>query len=477
MVLNNKAYEIADDVADRLCLAELIERLARLRRYLRQEEEVGERPQQDVVRVFLAGVDGLLRGLDRYVELLSSQQALDRYERMSFTRRMTTLFSLFVELHAQVSHLRGTWARPEAQLFIQNVCDLLPVGRLPQTISVVLQNEYAFEQDDLATGLNSLFLGNGIALRLSQERPTVFLPKAEHDNPLYWANLAHECGHIDRRGIEELINDPAFLPTGATEGESATLKRWAEELYCDLFATKVLGPAYLVSFLAFTLLETNLVTGEYGSATHPPDVVRICMMQRVLENRGLKIRLEGELADFGDIVRLYCFANESRSRTLRQQYQNQGMGSFLSTCKPPAHFALMSGPVFSECVDRIIERIDRVVQNERELQPNDFERIATLAKRLSDGILIGSYANEVAVRECLGRKGTAVEVMASREAGATTGESDREMFEMLKPLIQEARTSPWEIINAGWLHKIQTIHKEAFALFYAKDGSLLNSLS
>ena len=301
VVSSSKVYEIADTIADRLCLVELIERFARLRRYLRHEEELGERPQRDVVRVFLAGVDGLLQSLDQYVQLLSSQQALDGYERMSFARRMTTLFSLFVQLHAQLSNLRGTWARPESQLFIENVCELLPAGRLPDAIPVVLQNEYSFEQEDLATGLNSLFLGNGVALQLSQARPTVFLPKAEHDNPLYWANLAHECVHIDRKGIEELINDPAFFPPEATDAEKSTLKRWAEELYCDLFATKILGPAYLVSFLAFTLLEANLVAAEYGSASHPPDIVRICMMQRVLENRGLKIRLQGELSEFQDI--------------------------------------------------------------------------------------------------------------------------------------------------------------------------------
>lgn len=477
MPSNNKAYEIADAVADRLSFVELVERLARLRRYLRQEEELGERPHRDVIRVFLGGVEGLLRSLDPYADLLASRQPLDAYERMSFARRVTTLFSLFVELHAQLSHLRGTWARPESQLFIENVRHLLAAGRLPEGIPVVLHNEYSFEQDDLASGLKSLFLGNGVSLQLPLERPTVFLPKAEHENPLYWANLAHECGHIDRTGIEQLISDPTLFPAQATELERATLKRWAEELYCDLFALKVLGPAYLVAFLAFTLLESDLFAGEYGSSTHPPDIVRICMMQRVLENRGLHIPLQGELADFRDIARLYYFACESRSRTLRRQYQKQGESGFLSACVPPQHYAEMSGPILTQCVDNIIDRIDQAVQNEHELKSEDFARIERLAGRLADGILIGSYPDEIAVAKCLAEIWTNSE---PPEAGSANYQGDvkpsKEAFERLKGVIQEVRTTPWEIINAGWLHKIQVIHSEAFGVFFAGDGSLLKKI-
>ena len=87
-------------------------------------------------------------------------------------------------------------------------------GTLPHGISVVLHNEYSFEQDDLATGLRGLFLNYGVCLDLAPERPTVFLPKIEHDNPLYWANLVHECGHINTKGCEGLLKDASLYPIG-----------------------------------------------------------------------------------------------------------------------------------------------------------------------------------------------------------------------------------------------------------------------
>ena len=136
----------------------------------------------------------------------------------------------------------------------------------------------------------------------------------------------------------------------------------------------------------------------------------------------------------------------------------------------------MSGPVFSQFVDRIIERIDRVVATERELKSEDFKRTAKLAERLADGILVGSCANETAVNECLSQNDVASWPPVGVGNSSTAGKPNREAFDKLKPLIQEIRTTPWEIINAGWLHKIQVIHNEAFKLLYGRDGSLLDKI-
>jgi hypothetical protein len=476
VALSNEAYEKADAVADRLCFVELVERLARLRRYLRREAEVGERPQRDIVQVFLSGVEGILKNLDSYAALLSLDKPLDEIERTSFARWMTTHFSLFREIHALLSNLRGSWGRPESQLFVENVRSLLPSNRLPEGIPVVLQNEYSFEQNDLATGLNSLLMNDGIVLDTSDERPTVFLPKAEHDNPLYWANLVHECGHIDRTGIDELTGDLGGFVGECSEAELQMLMSWGEELYCDLFAAKVLGPAYLVSFLAFTFLEADLSVGDYGTESHPPDVVRICLMQRVLENRGLRIPLNGDHAEFQDIATLYYLANERRVRALKRQYHHDGAGGFVRSCHPPEHYKGISQAVLNRFVDRIIEKVDETVHGHGELQPQEFQRIDKLAERLKDGILIGSCPDEGVL---LDKLGTWEEVLSNSMADNGTlvnASQTKEAFDALAPAIQENPTTPWEIINAGWLHKVQIIQGEAFQLFFREDGTLLEKM-
>ena len=44
-------------------------------------------------------------------------------------------------------------------------------------------------------------------------------------------------------------------------------------------------------------------------------------------------------------------------------------------------------------------------------------------------------------------------------------------------MIQETRTTPWEIINAGWLHKTQVMYPEAFKLFFEKEGCVLDKIN
>ena len=45
---------------------------------------------------------------------------------------------------------------------------------------------------------------------------------------------------------------------------------------------------------------------------------------------------------------------------------------------------------------------------------------------------------------------------------------------MAKAAIQETHTLPWEIINAGWLHKVEVLYPAAFSLFFAPGTSRLS---
>ncbi|HQU46718.1 MAG TPA: hypothetical protein PK867_28190, partial [Pirellulales bacterium] len=271
-------------------------------------------------------------------------------------------------------------------------------------------------------------------------------------------NLVHECGHIDEQGLETLISGTSLIPITATDEQRETLEAWAGEFFCDLFATKILGPAYLASFSAFALITTGLDGGDHGSKSHPPDIVRICLMRRMLDKKDLKVPLAGTFAEFGDLARLFYLLNEERNKIDR---------SFLAL-GPPDDAPNLEHLRITEFVDEIAERIDTALDHTRELQASDYLRLPQLADRLADGVLIGSYADRTPIEAALANwdaAGTGADPQARKTA-----------YLSLKAAIQEQPVLPWEIINAGWLHKVTTIYASACDLFFSGSGAILDKI-
>lgn len=230
-----------------------------------------------------------------------------------------------------------------------------------------------------------------------------------------------------------------------------------------------------MSFLAYILIATNPIGGDEGSRSHPPYIMRIGMMQRVLEKRRLRIPLpDGPFRGFQDLARLYYFAYESRSKILRRHHamiHAEHVENGMSEQCP----AVAAGPL-TQFADNILAKIDVAVRNEKELTADDFGRISRLAERVSQGVLIGSYVDkshlDAALQTCAGID------LGLHQPAALLEPTSEEMtaYNTLKPLIQETRTTPWEIINAGWLHKTQVVYPEAFDLFFRKAGSVLDKI-
>lgn len=112
-----------------------------------------------------------------------------------------------------------------------------------------------------------------------------------------------------------------------------------------------------------------------------------------------------------------------------------------------------------ELVDAICEQIDHVISLNRKLTLKDFTRTDGLSKRLAKGIIIGSYKNPESIK--------ALKESFSIEA------ADNQKLNDAKEAVQEARTLLWEIINAGWLYKIESIYPEAFDIFFSSNDKTL----
>ena len=210
----------------------------------------------------MSALEATQKNLETVIVYLKKTQSLNYPEKASVLRRISNAFLTIVNLHDQLQLVYGSWVRPETHTFISEVLDFFPPERTPKKVNIVLTNEYNFLEGNLTWLFADILTNNNISIQLKEENPTVFLPKIDYDNPLNWAILAHECGHTDTKGIENLLNNPQIILNGISEQNKIILQSWVEEIYCDLIASRVLGPAYLASFCTYALLVSGIDGNE-----------------------------------------------------------------------------------------------------------------------------------------------------------------------------------------------------------------------
>lgn len=140
---------------------------------------------------------------------------------------------------------------------------------------------------------------------LPPAHPLLIVPADFGERLLRWPSLAHELGHLLHDGLpglaEELIERTGWEGEGPLPGSGpptlrtvhACLGAWRVELFCDLIATLLLGPAALAGFVAAFRRDDDpssvLLAAAAGSrlAPHPPAHLRVLVSQAVLEAVGL----------------------------------------------------------------------------------------------------------------------------------------------------------------------------------------------
>lgn len=430
-----------------LCI-EVLEKISRLKRYLQSYYSSSKTEGKEVVGLFMSALEATQKNLETVIVYLKKTQSLNYPEKASVLRRISNAFLTIVNLHDQLQLVYGSWVRPETHTFISEVLDFFPPERTPKKVNIVLTNEYNFLEGNLTWLFADILTNNNISIQLKEENPTVFLPKIDYDNPLNWAILAHECGHTDTKGIENLLNNPQIILNGISEQNKIILQSWVEEIYCDLIASRVLGPAYLASFCTYALLVSGIDGNEKNYKSHPANIVRISIIQEYLENMNIKVPLSEELLGCSDIGSYYYNMLEKYNEISRKFLNSYSTHNTLP-------FDL------TELVDTISEQVDDIVKLKISLTKDDFLRIKKLKERLSNGITIASYQE-------LDKLEKAKNIYP--EKNVTLNDLNK-----AKDALQETRTKLWEIINAGWLNKIECLFPKAFKLFFSgEDDSNLN---
>lgn len=415
-----------------------------MQRFLRSEPNALHRQDTEVISIFLKALDAILDNLRPIIARLSEEMVLDEWERLAIVRRLSDIFNSVDKLHIHLQFIYGIWVRPETQVFIKSVLEFIPSDRRPEKVNIILSNLYSFLETDLSSYVEDVLSPMGVCVDFQNQSPSIFLPKIEVDNPLNWAILVHECGHIDSQGIINLLERPEIIPAKSDAPTKEVLRRWAEEIYCDVFATQILGPAYLASFATFALVVAGGGGSEISYETHPADIVRISIIQEILEKNNLKVALAEPRLNSADVSSLFYNVLEERAK-LDRQY----VSPFVKQLQPQF--------ILQEFVDAICEQVDQVISLSQQLTVKDFARIDGLAKRLSNEILIGSYQNP--------------KLIESVRESFLKGRIDQERLDEAKSAVQESRVLLWEIVNAGWLHKIENIYPRAFTLFFGSDNT------
>ncbi len=425
---------------EKLLFIEILEKVIRMRSFLLSEPDALRHQNKEVTSVFLNALKAIVQNLKPIMGRLSEEVALDENERWAIARSLSIVFNSVDNLHNHLQFTHGIWVRPETHVFLKSVLKFIPENRCPSSVNVILSNHYTFLETDLSAYIDDVL--NPIHGDLNNKTPSVFLPKIEYGNPLNWAILVHECGHADNQDKRSIFEQLKIIPPNTDIHKKELIYSWFEEIYCDIFAVRILGPAYLASFSVIALLAAGIKESEaLTDTTHPPDAVRINIIREVLKNSNLKVCLTEQICNFEDMSSLFFNIFEERMKLSRQYNE-------FPFELPDLQLAL------GEFVDEICEQVERIINLSQQLQEEHLARIGSLSQRLKKGILIGSYPNQIQP-----------EIKESFINGRIKSDS----LDIAKNAVQEQRVLLWEIVNAGWLNKIESLYPWAFKLFFGEN--------
>jgi hypothetical protein len=201
--------------------------------------------------------------------------------------------------HAYVGPMVGD-ADAMAGACYQPVLDFARMNQLPLTSATPVAVLSPFD-----LGIWTGFLPTGVA--------PLFLPPDFFARVAWWPALAHEIGHdflAATRGADERVREQLGLPpeeygvmplTLGAEGLSfgevhRVFGAWFEEIFCDVFGTLMLGPAYGYGMIELFASPYNpmrvasVALDQRGHVprydTHPPRHLRVLLCAHVLELTG-----------------------------------------------------------------------------------------------------------------------------------------------------------------------------------------------
>ena len=264
----------------------------------------------------------------------------------------------------------------------------------------------------------------------------------DRDNPLSWAVLAHEYGHVldDAEGISDQIIH-GNLALEETRDEAGRMKvRWTAEIFADFVAAYVLGPVSLIPILLVEMMRRQLNTAEEECRHHPPTPIRLKVVREYLNKLGLST------TNFDDFFEVYEFDYAQKLGRMEASAQTK-----------KSEVSKSADELLSSVADRVAARV-RLLP----LRPFSSERARTakkLDKKLQDELPISC------VRE------SSDDSVFAKLNSVGEGSSPNDVYAALESL-NETPTNSAEILSAGWSYKLASFRKKLLQSLESVDHQL-----
>ncbi|MEW5926630.1 MAG: hypothetical protein AB1941_04040 [Gemmatimonadota bacterium] len=418
--------------------------MARMEALLESSGSVAHPTDARVVQAFLKQIGKTKEELLEIVPVLGSIEAeLDDHAYGAFLKFVSASLHNIVYMHQHLSFVNTRWTPQETDVFLKAVfAPLEATSGIRRPLSVVPSNSYMFEETDLSSYLLQRDTNPG-----DGATPTLFLPKLEASNPLQWGTLVHEMGHAFSEPIRTFLKSrdvekDILVIVGQRPQNVGVVLRWAEEIFCDLLAVRLLGPAYLASFVDFIVVLAASEGILSPSYTHPFPQWRVGIISDHLKEANVSrlVRLTRSQRQWPDLVRFFIELFEERSWAERRYLGGTG----------------------ERAVIDVRELDDRIIRHLPELLPQgDLTAIKeTKLPLLRDRLLRRIPIATVSIFEETKNKPAALQRLRALQESLRSADGQDVEAELayLQEGVRERPCSVAEIVLAGWLHKVEDLY-------------------
>jgi hypothetical protein len=415
-------------------ILELFEKLYRLDKYIKTCEHFDRKNNNDkIIALFKTSI----RIIGEEIDKLSSDidTDLDDTDKLGYIIGISQNSKAIIKIHEELRNLHSSWILPEIKTFANEI--ILNNSSLNEEINIILSDNYSFLESNLGKkfekSLQNVYLKSDEATAINDNHSFI-LPKIEFSNPLNWTIIVHEAGHLNSDVTNAIRNNPDIMPDDIASINEELIKNWAEEIYCDIYATSILGPAYLISFITFALLSPL----DYGisshSDNHPSVIIRVAIILNYLRENSMLFNSEGVIED-------YCKIFEDCLMEQHSIFKDEPTKKIKGLTK------------FNRNLRKILKELKL---NSFSITEEDSKRINTLVSKLEDGIPIGSICDQ--------NKAAFLDDLKNPNL-------TKEELKKLKNSVSERSCKIWEILNAGWLFKLEIIFKKGESIFFTNTNT------
>lgn len=416
-------------------ILELFEKLYRMTKYINTCEKFDRKNNNDkIIALFKESIEIVGKEVEKLCADVNTD--LDPNAKFAYTLKISQNAKAIIRIHEQLKNLHSSWILPEIKTFTS---EITKENRLfKEDINIILSDDYSFLERNLGTQFEKSLVkvyGETSEARTFSDNHSFILPKIEFSNPLNWTIIAHEAGHLLEQEISAIRDNPLIIPDGIQSIEVTKIKNWAEEIFCDIYATSILGPAYFISFVSFALLRTMDFGISSNSDHHPSILIRASIIANYLSESNLFFDSEWGIEDYCDTF--YDCLMEQQSIFRDESKRIEGLTKFVHSLR---------------------EEIKKLELNLFAISSDDAARIKSMVESLENGVPIGSVFDN--------NKADISYELEKEEV------IDKEKLNQLKALMSERAAKTWEILNAGWVFKLENLCRRGEEIFFFNSEAL-----